>query len=460
MPHPRLPASRPAVSGYGSSEASARGAPALGGGAPTWGGGSWEQSHQRLPRAPRVAEPQVNARLITADRIVDAYVFDREFTGPQQETCSLLREATDILLKGAGRPGANGVRADFGGFPCKDMGGGSPSFAPASEKGPGAAPHLYGEELDGFRILLNRDAAPGMEAAFFMGAVDLASCKKVCREHGYGAFVVYKGQAFFRREAAGHCLAGLVERPGCTAFVDLGGRTAAAVEQQQELFLLPKKEEELLSARPGGFGAGAWPSARSATASEQQQFLLPKKEEEPLSARPGGSAPGSARPSPPSPGRLTRLPPSPAPLARLRGWSPEPEERRPLLQEQDRPPLPRDRRLPWVGGDLPELGLAEQPRRRSPSPSPPAPAPPLPGQGDRLQKYTPLPKDRDWGCSSPQLFEDESPRSWWPRPGCGSEEQQKAVQTEQVRRRKLDSTLHIVEMPMGQDERACQCSLQ
>eukprot|EP00928_Gymnodinium_smaydae_P072988 TRINITY_DN56261_c0_g1_i1.p1 TRINITY_DN56261_c0_g1~~TRINITY_DN56261_c0_g1_i1.p1 ORF type:complete len:583 (-),score=107.58 TRINITY_DN56261_c0_g1_i1:74-1822(-) len=64
----------------------------------------------------------------------------------------------------------------------------------------------------GFEAVAARDAFPGSNA-YRMKASSLESCKQLCLERGFGAFVVYQGYAYFRSQSAKLCREHLVEAP-------------------------------------------------------------------------------------------------------------------------------------------------------------------------------------------------------------------------------------------------------
>jgi len=81
--------------------------------------------------------------------------------------------------------------------------------------------------VGGFKILLGRDASLGKDDGC-MEASDLLAVKQECRARGCSAFVVYSGKATFWRQPAAEFLAGLIDRPGCTAFIDVGSQKEPA----------------------------------------------------------------------------------------------------------------------------------------------------------------------------------------------------------------------------------------
>jgi len=71
---------------------------------------------------------------------------------------------------------------------------------------------------EGFDVLKGHDTLPG-KSAYQMPSWDLAACKRLCRQRGYGGFVVTKGKAHFRQATAEQCRAGLVRNPASTTYI-------------------------------------------------------------------------------------------------------------------------------------------------------------------------------------------------------------------------------------------------
>mmetsp|Transcript_5716 Transcript_5716/g.17680 ORF Transcript_5716/g.17680 Transcript_5716/m.17680 type:complete len:1069 (+) Transcript_5716:62-3268(+) len=99
----------------------------------------------------------------------------------------------------------------------------------ALEQAP-AAPEIINAD-DGFTVLLGSDVFPGSNAET-LEASDLAECKRLCRERGYGAFVVYNKQAFFRRETPAQCLAAATACLGSTVFINTGEKVKSVSEEK------------------------------------------------------------------------------------------------------------------------------------------------------------------------------------------------------------------------------------
>mmetsp|Transcript_114735 Transcript_114735/g.365928 ORF Transcript_114735/g.365928 Transcript_114735/m.365928 type:complete len:376 (-) Transcript_114735:186-1313(-) len=64
-----------------------------------------------------------------------------------------------------------------------------------------------------------KDAFHGQDAEQ-MPASDLAACKRRCRECGYGAFVLWRGTAYFRSRSPDDCTAALSDSVECTTYID------------------------------------------------------------------------------------------------------------------------------------------------------------------------------------------------------------------------------------------------
>mmetsp|Transcript_113826 Transcript_113826/g.226538 ORF Transcript_113826/g.226538 Transcript_113826/m.226538 type:complete len:542 (+) Transcript_113826:88-1713(+) len=85
-----------------------------------------------------------------------------------------------------------------------------------------------------FESLPGKDLA--LSIVFRLPASDIRACKAVALKQGYGAFVVHRGTAYFRRESPGRCRASITDSPQCTTYVsnpqegsdnlevDVGGR--------------------------------------------------------------------------------------------------------------------------------------------------------------------------------------------------------------------------------------------
>lgn len=67
------------------------------------------------------------------------------------------------------------------------------------------------------------ESMPGKDLAlsivFRLPASDLRACKVLALKQGYGAFVVHRGTAYFRRESPGRCRASVTDSPQCTTYV-------------------------------------------------------------------------------------------------------------------------------------------------------------------------------------------------------------------------------------------------
>lgn len=73
----------------------------------------------------------------------------------------------------------------------------------------------------GFDTAVGRDCFPG-EDAHAMSAADLAACRRVCVQRGFGAFTVFHGQAYFRAQPPAACAGALEEAEGATCYVRRG----------------------------------------------------------------------------------------------------------------------------------------------------------------------------------------------------------------------------------------------
>jgi len=70
----------------------------------------------------------------------------------------------------------------------------------------------------GFEVLQEKDAFAGKNA-HQMPASDLEACKRLCIDRSYGAFVVYRGTAYFRQQAAQQCRCNLTAAPGSCLYL-------------------------------------------------------------------------------------------------------------------------------------------------------------------------------------------------------------------------------------------------
>lgn len=68
-----------------------------------------------------------------------------------------------------------------------------------------------------FEVLHGKDMS--LSIVFRLPASDLHACKLLCIKQGYGAFVVHRGTAYFRRESAKRCRLNLTDSPQCTAYI-------------------------------------------------------------------------------------------------------------------------------------------------------------------------------------------------------------------------------------------------
>jgi len=78
-----------------------------------------------------------------------------------------------------------------------------------------------------FESLPGKDLA--LSIVFRLPASDIRACKVLALKQGYGAFVVHRGTAYFRRESPGRCRASITDSPQCTTYV--------SSQQERERFL-------------------------------------------------------------------------------------------------------------------------------------------------------------------------------------------------------------------------------
>jgi len=101
------------------------------------------------------------------------------------------------------------------------------------EREPAAKPY----EEEGFMVYGGQDAFANKNA-HTMPAMDIAACRKVCQERGYGAFTVWSNQAYFRSEGAAEIKEGMKRAGGTTMYVNL------EPESQRKARLKARQEEE------------------------------------------------------------------------------------------------------------------------------------------------------------------------------------------------------------------------
>lgn len=69
-----------------------------------------------------------------------------------------------------------------------------------------------------FESLPGKDLA--LSIVFRLPASDIRACKVLALKQGYGAFVVHRGTAYFRRESPGRCRASITDSAQCTTYVN------------------------------------------------------------------------------------------------------------------------------------------------------------------------------------------------------------------------------------------------
>lgn len=100
----------------------------------------------------------------------------------------------------------------------------------------------------GFLRMHGRDAFPGKDADE-MPAADLAACRRLCIERGYGAFTVWGGTAYFRKQAPKECCKKLCDVNHASIFINVHveaeqRRAQAWAERMRELIGMEWQEEE------------------------------------------------------------------------------------------------------------------------------------------------------------------------------------------------------------------------
>lgn len=80
------------------------------------------------------------------------------------------------------------------------------------------APKPY--EEDGFMVHGGQDAFANKNA-FQMPALDLAACRKLCQDRGFGGFTVWNGQAYFRGEKMDNFKSNMKRAAGTTLYINL-----------------------------------------------------------------------------------------------------------------------------------------------------------------------------------------------------------------------------------------------
>jgi len=77
------------------------------------------------------------------------------------------------------------------------------------------------EATPAWRVLSGKDAFAG-DNAYIMPAGDLDACRKECEQRGFGAFVVWRGTAYFRSQTAQECAANQQDQPEGTLHLSVG----------------------------------------------------------------------------------------------------------------------------------------------------------------------------------------------------------------------------------------------
>jgi len=71
----------------------------------------------------------------------------------------------------------------------------------------------------GFQVLLGKDIHLDSFGQHMLFS-DLKACKKLCKNRGYGAFVISGDRVFFKQQSVQQCQEYLVDRQGCTAYLN------------------------------------------------------------------------------------------------------------------------------------------------------------------------------------------------------------------------------------------------
>lgn len=71
----------------------------------------------------------------------------------------------------------------------------------------------------GFQVLLEKDIHLDSFGQHMLFS-DLKTCKRLCKNRGYGAFVISNGRVFFKQQPAQQCQEYLVDQQGCTAYIN------------------------------------------------------------------------------------------------------------------------------------------------------------------------------------------------------------------------------------------------
>mmetsp|Transcript_91281 Transcript_91281/g.242463 ORF Transcript_91281/g.242463 Transcript_91281/m.242463 type:complete len:375 (-) Transcript_91281:67-1191(-) len=136
----------------------------------------------------------------------------------------------DVLLVAGGKrfPAHKAVLAALSTSFCEHMCQATQTSSPSADcsASSSSTPTSAPEDAD-FEEHPSKDAFHG-EDAERMPADDLAACKRHCRERGHGAFVVWRGTAYFRSRPAADCTAALRDSAECTAYVDRAPEVPAA----------------------------------------------------------------------------------------------------------------------------------------------------------------------------------------------------------------------------------------
>lgn len=95
--------------------------------------------------------------------------------------------------------------------------GASMSWLPTAAPSPDSSVASFRES--GFQVLLGKDIHLDSFGQHMLFS-DLKSCKRLCKSRGYGAFVISGGRVFFKQQPAEECQEYLVNRQGCTAYLN------------------------------------------------------------------------------------------------------------------------------------------------------------------------------------------------------------------------------------------------
>jgi len=118
---------------------------------------------------------------------------------------------------------------------------GTTSLAPTAPATPSVSSASSFRE-SGFQVLLGKDIHLDSFGQHMLFS-DLKACKRLCKNRGYGAFVISGGRVFFKQQSVQQCQEYLVDRKGCTAYLNATANIGIRERHRSGKEDLPKQTE-------------------------------------------------------------------------------------------------------------------------------------------------------------------------------------------------------------------------